>query len=179
MMWEVRTGFAAGLSFARQFQQLLQFSPWADFLITTEASQPCRIRAAISLIFRTVWSRPVNTKPGICIFEEQRYNSSRCFLTSSCYSCKNAEELLKQALKKGRLPVIIFRQPVSPKDQCPQVWDLPLPYVGYVTQLYFCLYSMHKQNWPYIPKIPHFKQVAIGSKTIGKSGIPASLWLFF
>ena len=120
---KARAGFVAVLSFARQLQQLPHLSPRADFLIT-EASQPCRIRAAMSLIFRTIWSRTVNTDPGICIFEEQRYNSSRCFLTSSCYSCKNAEELLKRALKKGRLPVIIFRQPVSPKDQCPQVWDL-------------------------------------------------------
>lgn len=38
---------------------------------------------------------PVNSEPGICIFQEQRYNSSRCFLISSCYSCKNAGKLLE------------------------------------------------------------------------------------
>lgn len=123
--WKARAGFVAVLSFARQ---LLQLSPWADFLIMREASQPHCIHKAISLIFGMVWSRPMNSEPGICISEEQRYNSSRCFLTSSCYSCKNAEELLKQALKKGILPVIIFRQPVSPKAQCPQVWDLLFPW---------------------------------------------------
>lgn len=107
-LWNVRPGCMAVLSFPRQLQQLPQLCPRADFLITMEVSQPCHIYATISLIFRTVWSRPVNTKPRICIFEEQRYNSSRCFLTSSCYSCKNAEELLKRALKKGRVPVITF-----------------------------------------------------------------------
>lgn len=84
--WKTRVGFMAVLSFAGQ----LQLSPQADFPITTEASQPCHIHTAISLTFRTTWSRPVNTKRCICIFEEQRYNSSRCFLTSSWYCCKNA-----------------------------------------------------------------------------------------
>lgn len=94
-LWKARAGFGAVLSFARQLQQLPQLSPGDDFLITTKTSQPCCIHAARSLIFGTDLSRPVNTKPGIRVFEEQRYNSSSCFLTSSRHCCEKAEELLK------------------------------------------------------------------------------------
>lgn len=38
--------------------------------------------AAISSIFRMVWSSPGDTQLGIGIFEEQRCKSSRCRLTS-------------------------------------------------------------------------------------------------